>query len=149
MSLANRRHDKARLPAPARSAERGRFALASAANVTTPSQIGYGNPNPLPNFPLIFGLWALDDYRRPAGLEIARWKGVCGFAGANGAPPRHGNPHPLNQPAKLWRNQHLRCWGDMRGVRHRNESALIVVRPHRKRWLLACPGSTVLLRIST
>src|SRR5947208_4834783 len=44
------RRDTARLPAPARSAERGRFALTSAANVTMPSQDRIRYPQSLPIF---------------------------------------------------------------------------------------------------
>jgi hypothetical protein len=33
---------------------------------------------------------------------IARGRGVCGSAGANGALPRRGKPHRLNRSAKLW-----------------------------------------------
>jgi hypothetical protein len=33
---------------------------------------------------------------------IARGRGVCGSAGANGALPRRGKPHRLNRSAKPW-----------------------------------------------
>src|ERR1700730_8347919 len=99
MNLAKRRQDKARLPA--RSAERGRFALTSAANVATPSQLGYRNPQPGTNFLLIFRLRPLAIHVVRSMDNFLRLQGVCGSAGASGAPPHLGKPHRLNRTAKL------------------------------------------------